>query len=97
MRALKVLTVVMGLLIVAGVAVVVTTIVRRGSAPGPGPVAWQARLDEPAGSAVAGIAAAGPALALLLQGGGADRVVLIDPRTGGVAGRVTLGSLPGPR
>jgi len=30
-------------------------------------------------------------LAVQLQGGGADRVVLVDPDSGAVAGRITLG------
>jgi hypothetical protein len=47
-------------------------------------------LDEPAGTRIAGIASAGDRLAVRLQGGGSDRVVLVDPRTGAVAGRIGL-------
>ncbi len=47
-------------------------------------------LDEPAGTRIAGIAAVGDRLAVQLQGGGADRVVLLDPHTGAVVGRIGL-------
>jgi len=96
MRALKVLTIVMGVMIVAGTGVLVAVIAHRMSAPtaGRAPVAAEAPLalvlHEPAGTRIAGIAAAGDRLAVRLQGGGADRVVLVDPRSGTVAGRITL-------
>ncbi len=85
----------MGVLIVAGVA----TLGRDDRAPAvaaPAPVA--ALLDEPAGTHMPAMTAAGDRLAVLLQGGGPDRIVLLDPRTGQVAGRVGLaheeGDLP---
>lgn len=97
MRALKVLTIVMGVMILAGTGVLVAVIAHRVSAPASGrvPAAGDAAplalvLNEPAGTRIAGIAAVGDRLAVQLQGGGADRVVLIDPRSGAVAGRITL-------
>jgi hypothetical protein len=96
MRALKVLTIVMGVMILAGTGVLVAVIAHRVSAPASGraPAAGTALpalvLNEPAGTRIAGIAAVGDRLAVQLQGGGADRVVLIDPRSGAVAGRITL-------
>ena len=93
MRALKIATAVMGVLIVAGTIVLVVTIARRSGPPqiaslaSPGPTAV---LDEPTGTHIAGIAAVADRLAVRLQGGGTDRVVLIDPRTGAVVGRVAL-------
>ena len=36
------------------------------------------------------LGAAGDRLAVLLQGGGPDRVLLLDPRSGQVVGRVGL-------
>ena len=47
-------------------------------------------LDEPAGTHIGGIVAVRDRLAVQLQGGGADRIVLIDPTTGAVAGRISL-------
>jgi hypothetical protein len=90
MRFLKVLTVAMGVLIVLATTVLVVVIARRiggSSAPG-GPVALV--LDEPAGTRIVGIAGTADRLAVQLQGAGAERVVLIDPRSGAVTGRVTL-------
>lgn len=89
MRALKVLTIVMGVMILAGTAVLLAVIIRRAAVPiASAPVALV--LDEPAGTRIAGIASAGDRLAVQLQGGGGDRVVLVDPRSGAVAGRITL-------
>jgi len=48
-------------------------------------------LDEPPGTRIGGIAGAGDRVAVELQGGGTDRIVLIDPDTGAITGRVTLG------
>ncbi|MGD0104065.1 MAG: hypothetical protein ABSC06_08520 [Rhodopila sp.] len=102
MRALKIATIVMGVLIVVGTTVVILEIARRMSVPlapvagwpapvPPLPVSVAAVLDEPAGTRIAGIAAVRDRLAVQLEGGGLDRVVLIDPATGAVAGRISLG------
>ncbi len=90
MRFLKVLTVAMGVLIVLATTVLVVVIVRRiGGGPAPaGPVALV--LDEPAGTRIAGVAGTADRLAVQLQGGGTDRILLIDPRTGAVTGRIGL-------
>ena len=87
-RALLTLVVVMGVMIVAGVAVLGITIVRRlgGAAPMQAAVV----LDEPVGTRIQTIAPAGDRLALLLSGGGPDRIVLIDPRTALVTGHFGL-------
>ena len=98
MRALKVLTIVMGVMILAGTGVLVATIAHRiasrsagaGSLPDGDAAPIAVVLDEPAGTRIAGIAAAGDRLALQLQGGGGDRVVLVDPRSGALEGRITL-------
>jgi len=102
MRALKIATIVMGVLIVVGTTVVIVEIARRMSVPlspaagwpvplPPPAVSVAAVLDEPAGTRIAGITAVRDRLAVRLEGGGADRVVLIDPATGAVAGRISLG------
>jgi hypothetical protein len=90
MRFLKVLTIGMGVLIVVATTVLVILIARRIGGVGPGPASVAVLLDEPAGTRIAGIASAGDRLAVRLQGGGSDRVVLVDPRTGAVAGRIGL-------
>jgi hypothetical protein len=92
MRALKVAVVVMGVLIVAGTMGLVVGIARRSAAPVTSVAAWPASvvLDEPAGTRIVGIAVLRDRLAVQLQGGGADRVVLIDPASGAVAERISL-------
>lgn len=89
MRALKILVVVMGVLIVAGVAVLLAVIAQRVGGGG-GVAAGAVVLDEPAGTAIVGSSLAGERLLLQLRGGGTDRVVVIDLRTGRPAGRVGL-------
>ena len=87
MKAMVAVVIAMGVLIVLGVATLAVTVVRRLSAP-----AVQAALvvDEPTGTRMLSLGAAGDRLAILLQGGGPDRVLLLDPRTGQVTGRVGL-------
>ncbi len=87
MRGLMALVIGMGVLIVLGVAVLAITIVRRLAVPG---AQATQMLEEPAGTRMQSVTAAGDRLAVLLTGGGPDRVVLIDPRTGQVTGRVGL-------
>ncbi|HEX5326093.1 MAG TPA: hypothetical protein VFW75_05460 [Acetobacteraceae bacterium] len=89
MRILTAVTVAMGVLILLGTTVLVITLVERSGGPSPAAIA-SVILDEPAGTRISGIAAVADRLAVALQGGGPDRVVLIDPRSGAVAGRITL-------
>jgi hypothetical protein len=92
MRFLKVLTVGMGVLIVVATTVLVVVIAQRigGARTTLAPASVAVLLDEPAGTRIAAIASAGDRLAVQLEGGGADRVVLVDPRTGAVIGRIGL-------
>ena len=90
MRFLKVVTVAMAVLIVVGTTVLLVVIAKRLGGGSAAPVPVAAVLDEPAGTRIAGIAAVGDRLAVQLQGGGADRVLLLDARSGAVVGRVTL-------
>lgn len=91
MQALKVLVVVMGVLIIAGVAVIVATIVGRATHPNGLIVAGAAvSLAEPEGTHVGETALANGALALTLVGGGPDRVVVVDLSSGRVLRRVSV-------
>ena len=87
MRAMLAVVIVMGVLIVLGVATLAVTVVRRLSGP-----TLQASLvlDEPSGTRMQAMSSAGDRLAILLQGGGPDRILLLDPRSGQVLGRVGL-------
>jgi hypothetical protein len=88
MQALKALTIVMGVLIFGGTAVLGVVLARRMGSGAAAPVS--VLLDEPAGTRIAGIAGAGDRLAVQLQGGGPDRLVLIDPHSGAPTGKVLL-------
>jgi len=91
MRAMKILVVVMGVLIVVGTATLAVMIVRRaGGGDTPSAAGLLRQLDEPSGTRIAAIALSQDRLALHLQGGGPDRVVLIDPRNGATVARVAL-------
>lgn len=89
MLALKALVIGMGVLIVAGVAVIGATLVGRMS-PGGGAVV-DVLLNEPAGSHITAASLAPDRMAVTVQGGGPDRVVLVDTKAGRVLGRVLLG------
>ena len=89
MQGLKIIVVVMGVMIVAGVAVVIGTIVQRSGGT-TAAILIDGVLDEPASTRIAGIAVLADRLAVQLQGGGPDRVLLLDPRSGRVMGRIAL-------
>jgi hypothetical protein len=92
MRILKVLVIVMGVFIVVATTVLIVLIVHRlGGAPSVAPAtAISARLQEPPGTRIKAITSVGDRLAIQMEGGGPDRVVLLDPRSGAVTGRITL-------
>ena len=92
MRAVKIATIAMGVLILLGTAVILVTIVKR-TMSGPAGLpekAFATVLDEPPGTSIAGIASARDRLAVQLRGGGVDRVLMIDPASGAVVGRISL-------
>ncbi len=94
-RVLKVAVVVMGVLLVVGTAALGVLIARRvtplaaGGGPAPSKT-FHAVLDEPIGTRIMSIVAIQDRLAFQLQGGGPDRVVVVDPRTGERSGAVSL-------
>ena len=88
MRALQAITIIMGIMIVGGTVTLAVLIVQRLKAVPAAPASLL--LDQPGGTHIAGIASVSDRVALLLQGGGPDRVILIDPRSGALAGQVRL-------
>jgi hypothetical protein len=99
MRALKLLVVVMGLLLVAGTAALIIAVIDRAShraaAPTPAPVAGRgfdrAVIDLPAGARVLGSEAVGDRLAVRIGlADGGEVLILIDPRTGARLGTIEL-------
>ncbi len=85
---LKAAVAVMSVLIVAGVATIVVTIIRR--AGGTTVAAGPAALHEPAGTRIAAVTASGDRIVLSLTGGGPDRLAVLDARDGRVLLRVAL-------
>ena len=84
----------MGVLIVAGTVALVAVVVQRagGIGGGGGAARLDLALDQPEGSRIAGIAAAeGGALGVWVARPDGDRVVLVDPRRGRVAGEIRFG------
>jgi len=96
LRALKILVVVMGVLIVVGTATLAVLIVQRigGGGGGGGTTSASAgllrQLDEPSGTAIASVSVGADRVAIQLRGGGPDRVVLLDARNGAVVARIAL-------
>ena len=92
MRAVKIAAIAMGVLIVLGTTVILVTIVKR-TVTGPAGLPekpFATVLEEPAGTTIAGIAPVRDRLAIQLRGGGVDRVLVIDPASGAVLGRIEL-------
>jgi hypothetical protein len=90
MRTLKIVTIAMAIMIVAGVVVLGVTIMRRLSGPPGGMVSAAVVLDEPAGTRIVGFASLPDRLVIQLQGGGPDRILFVDPRSGQALGRLVL-------
>jgi hypothetical protein len=90
LRALKIAAIGMAVLIVLGTSGLFVVMMKRGASSSSVPANLAAVLDEPAGTRIIGIAVVQDRLAMQLQGGGVDRVLLVDPRTGAVAGRISL-------
>jgi hypothetical protein len=90
MRGLQAAVVFMGVVIVAMVATIVLTLAHRMSAPAPSAVASTVLLDQPAGTRIQAITALGGRLAILLQGGGPDRIIFVDPAHGPTLGSIAL-------
>ena len=91
MRTLKIATVVMGVMILLGtVGLAVMILKRGGGVPGSFVKVFDVTLDEPAGTSIASVTPVRDQLAVHLRGGGVDRIVLVDPASGAVVGRVLL-------
>ena len=96
MRALKALVIVMGILIVAGTAVIAVTLARRsaddGAARTGGDAAVAApRIELPAGARVVETALDGTRIALrIVLADGTERIIVIDTETGRRTGAVDV-------
>lgn len=94
MHALKALVIGMGVLIVAGVIVIVVTIANRAGELGETEARsfGTAGLGLPAGTEIVSVVGAGDRLAVHARvPGEGDRIVIVDPRSGAVVGTVAAG------
>jgi hypothetical protein len=96
MRAMIGLVIFMGVLIVAGVGTIVATVLHRigaalpGAATAPPETVTTLPLKEPPGTHILQASESAGHLTAVLQGGGPDRIVIIDLATGRTLARVTL-------
>ena len=92
LRALKVLVVVMGVLIVAGTVTLGTLIVQRMGGVPPTIPAVSAGLGQPAGSRIVGVApgAEGRVVVAVARPDG-DRLLILDSRNGRTLGEIRAG------
>jgi hypothetical protein len=93
MGGLKTLVIVLGVVILAMMATLVVGLAYKMRATEPAetaPAATYLVLNEPAGTRIVAISPAGDLLAILLQGGGQDRVFLIDPVHARMVRRIQL-------
>lgn len=90
MRALKVLVVVMGVLIVVGTVTLVALIVQRAGGIG-AERSGQLALRQPPGSRIAGIAAAEGRVAVWVERPDGGRILLLDAARLRVVGEVVVG------
>ena len=105
-RPLLIAVIVMGVLVIAATSVVIVKLVqdiagggRHASSTASSIVPGEPQkitlttqmLDQPGGSHIVSIATAGGRLAVLINGGGPDRILFVDPVTGAVTGQLMLG------
>ncbi len=97
MRALKALVIVMGVLIVAGFAFVIVTIVGRVSGPDPVETLGQLSVQIDPGCRLADAWSADALLYLRLTGAETcDTILLVQPKDGKVVGRISVSDKPAP-
>jgi hypothetical protein len=90
MSGLKALVIGLGVIIIAmAVTIVVTLATRLSTHHTAADAATEAVLDEPPGTHMVSLATAGDRIAVLLQGGGPDRLLFLAP-DGHVTGKVAL-------
>lgn len=91
-RAVKIAAIVMGVLIVLGTTVLIVMVVKRGTSAGGAAFVpdrlFSTVLEEPPGTSIQSVTPVRDRLAVQLRGGGPDRILIVDPGTGAVTGRI---------
>ena len=103
MRALKTIVITLGLVLIGGIGLLIYglsqnwhRLASEGTPrPGPATAGWgRVALGDAGAGRVSAITAAGDLVAVHLRSERGDRVVVVDPRTGGVVGTFTVGEAP---
>ena len=90
-RPLLIAVIAMGVLIVLVTTVVIVKLVKDVVTAPASVTLTTTMLRQPAGSHIVTITSADGRLGVLLQGGGPDRILMVDPSSGRVAGEMMLG------
>jgi hypothetical protein len=97
MKALKALVIGMGVMIIAGLGLVVFGLYRTNHAPSgsaPTPTAksgyFSTELPVPAGTKLDQMTAAGDRVILHITDGDTDRILILDPQSGQITGSISL-------
>jgi hypothetical protein len=90
-RPLLIAVIAMGVLIVLVTTVVVVKLVKDVVTAPASVTMTTTMLRQPAGSHIVTIAAVDGRLSVLVNGGGPDRILFVDPGTGKVAAQMMLG------
>jgi hypothetical protein len=90
-RPLLIAVIAMGVLIVLVTTVVVVKLVRDVVAAPASVTLTTTMLHQPAGSHIVTMTTVDGRLGLLINGGGPDRILFVDPGTGQVDGQLMLG------
>lgn len=96
---LKWAVIVMGVLILLGTTAMIIVLFKRASGTAPAAtaralapgMAFRTMLDEPEGTALVSVTASSDRLVVHLRGAGSDRLVVIDPVSGAILGRIVPG------
>ncbi len=96
-RPLMIAVIAMGVLVILGTTVVIVKVVKDMMGGNSEAAVSQTvtltthMLSQPAGSHIVTIAGAGDRLSVLVNGGGPDRILFVDPASGAVTGQLMLG------
>ncbi len=90
-KPLLISVIAMGVLIVLVTTVVIVKLVKDVVSAPASVTLTTTMLRQPAGSHIVSITAVGGRLSVLVEGGGPDRILFVDPGDGHVAGQVMLG------
>ena len=90
-RPLLIVVIALGVLILLVTTVVIVKLVKDVVTAPASVTLTTTMLHQPAGSRIVTITSVGGRLGVLVDGGGPDRILFVDPETGKLAGQIMLG------